>query len=212
MRLCVSTPETVDSKTGDVKPTFDTSITSELFRDFGDRAINGYRFGDVELLEQLDLQRDVLAVKINKARESRDPSVDIRKLEAERRQAEKDILAVRQQVPTANEIVENHIAELEYWLTSNEVELVKHFSTAARLDGFDRDGKTEIAWQRMSPVLENKLRPSRKTGRSNSMDGLRKSKPFMIHSNHKSTAWLWQVNRTNRIKRFTVRSTARIVT
>ena len=137
LRLCVT--EVPDGEK--TKMEFDAAVTSEIFRDFGDRAVNHFRFGDVALLKELDLQRDVLAVKIQKARESRDPAVDVRKLESARKEAEQQILAVRQQVPEAGQIVENHVAQLEQWLAYNEVELKKHFATADRLEGFDRDGQ-----------------------------------------------------------------------
>ena len=41
----------------------------------------------------------------------------------------------------AKEIRESHEEELNYWLSNNETELIQHYSTANRLDGFDRDGK-----------------------------------------------------------------------
>ena len=40
----------------------------------------------------------------------------------------------------AEEIRESHEEELSYWLSNNETELIQHYSTAKRLNGFDRDG------------------------------------------------------------------------
>ena len=45
-----------------------------------------------------------------------------------------------QQIEDANLILTTHEEELAYWLDVNRTELIQHFSTSSRLDGFDRDG------------------------------------------------------------------------
>ncbi len=108
---------------------------------FADEAANYYGFGSEELQSELASRRDKLAEKINQARGAKDKSVNTAELEAQRAIDEQNILRIREQPARLNEILADHKQQLMDWLSDNEVELISHFSTADRLDGFERDGE-----------------------------------------------------------------------
>lgn len=100
-----------------------------------------YGFGSERLQQELADEREQLAQQIQTARAQQDDSVDTRRLELRRAEAAADILKVRQQLATSEEILQHHKELLADWLDGNKTEVVSHFATAHRLQGFDRDGK-----------------------------------------------------------------------
>ena len=78
---------------------------------------------------------------MNAARAAKDSSTDVQELGRLRRNDEVSILAIRNQIQSADEIFQEHQEELIGWLDANRVDLLAHFNTQDRLDGFDRDGK-----------------------------------------------------------------------
>lgn len=139
-KLCVKQVEGDDGSTVYV---VDPEFTFAIWNEFLDETHDYYGFGSLELEEELKQRRADLAEKIEKAREEKNTSVDTSLLEAERKKFETDILTIRNQTQRAQEIYEDHIDQLNDWIAANELELVSHFSTVDRLDGFDRDGKNK---------------------------------------------------------------------
>ncbi len=136
-RLCAVTSTQDD---GDVKINIDASLTNGLWNDYVDQAVGYYRFGDAELEESLIEQRKQLAEDIRAARDSYDKSVNTVALQSLRDDIESDILRIRTQRQDAEEILSAHQEQLQDWLSGNQTELIAHFSTANRLNGFERDG------------------------------------------------------------------------
>lgn len=108
---------------------------------FADEATHYYGFGSEELQSEIAKRRDKLAEKILQARDAKDTSVNTAELEAQRAIDEQNILKIRDQPIRVEEILEDHKQQLINWLSDNEVELISHFATAERLDGFERDGE-----------------------------------------------------------------------
>lgn len=138
-RLCVTHPK---DENGNVGPwTIDTTITEAIWTDFLDAAAEHFRFNDPMLIEELISNRDVLLGQIDVAKSTGDSSVDLQELERLRSNEEATIQAVRNQIQNADQIFQEHQEELVDWLDANRVELLAHFNTQDRLEGFDRDGK-----------------------------------------------------------------------
>ena len=110
-----------------------------MWKDFRDQAAGQYRFGDPELVEQLKKQRSEMAEAIKTARAS-GKEAEALKLEENRKLAEQKIIKIRSQLPRSEEILSDATKELEDWLSQNEAEIVAHYGTEDREQGFDRDG------------------------------------------------------------------------
>ena len=122
----------------------DTELTQLIWdRGFANEATLHYDFGSEEYQKELAEQRDRLKEKILEARATGDKNVDTRALEATRSKYEQDILKIREQPQRLQDILEEHKIQLEDWVAANEIELVSHFSTSERLDGFQRDGENK---------------------------------------------------------------------
>lgn len=138
-KLCIV--ETVNEN-GTVSYSVDPKLTLLIWDEgFADEATLHYDFGSKTYQDELVAQRDELKQKIIEARESQDKSVDTRALEATRAKYEQEILKIREQPQRLEDILEEHKIQLEDWVAANEIELVSHFSTSERLDGFQRDGE-----------------------------------------------------------------------
>ena len=122
------------------KYVLDHKRTVLLWEDFLNKAVDVYDLGSAELQEKFATQRDELAKAIVEAREAMDANVDTTKLETERAELERKILRLRQQRPEGEKILQSHREQLLDWLTLNEVELLGHFNSSDRLNGFERDG------------------------------------------------------------------------
>ena len=142
-KLCVVTEE----KDGEQSLRISPDLPLEIWKDFGDRARDYYGFGSIELQQELAADRKRLADVITKARTENDSSVDTRALEFQRAKLETMIKQVREQPEQVQEILRSHEESLIDWVKWNQLELVSHFSTKDRLQGFDRDGdqRTEAA-------------------------------------------------------------------
>ena len=144
-KLCIKETIGTDGKASyHVDPELTLAIWNQGFLD---EANQYYGFGSEDLEKEIVVRRDNLAERIKIARETNDTSVKTSELEAQRSTDEAAILKLREQPQRINEIYNDHKLQLIDWLSVNEVELISHFSTADRLDGFERDGvnRDEVA-------------------------------------------------------------------
>jgi uncharacterized membrane protein YphA (DoxX/SURF4 family) len=137
-RLCMTQVETED---GEMKWDIDTTLTESLWEDFLHKAAGHYNFNDPAVIEGLQKQRDDLKQQIANARESQNKNINTTELEQLRKGYEASIKSIRTQVQDADAIFEGKKEELEYWLAINRTDLLAHFNTNERLDGFQRDGE-----------------------------------------------------------------------
>ena len=127
----------------DGKKNVDPELAFALWDDFVDRAKTYYRFGDEELIQNLESRREELKNEILRARNSQDASVNTRELESLRQDAADSIAILKNQRQQAKDILEAHVDELGYWMDVNRIELLAYFETADRENGFDRDGDSK---------------------------------------------------------------------
>jgi len=114
--------------------------TLALWTDFRDEAAGRYRFGDPELVERLQTQRSKMAEAIKSARAD-GKADEALALERERKQAELEIIKIRSQLQRSEEILNGASKELTNWFKDNRTEIVAHYGTEDREQGFDRDGE-----------------------------------------------------------------------
>lgn len=138
-RLCVVSTE---GPGGEREFELDPGFTFALWQDFVDQARSYYRFGDQALLDEIADRRARLAEQIREARATGDRSVDTAALERQRDIDEQSILMIREQMPRSAEILAEHEETLRNWLAENRVEVLQHFHTRDRLDGFAQDGES----------------------------------------------------------------------
>lgn len=131
-----------ETAVGPESVTLNPELTYAIWEDFMHRAASHYRFGDSELVDRLKQQREVLADEIKKLRTESEPTKD---LEIERAVAEQKIKKLRSQMADAEGILDDAKSELGTWLQNNQVDLVAHFGTEDRLDGFTRDGENKAS-------------------------------------------------------------------
>lgn len=117
-------------------------LTYALWEDFLHRTASHYRFGDRELVDRLKQDRAFLAEEIRKLQSQGETAKD---LEVQRAAAERKIKKIRTQTADAREILENAKKELGTWLQINQVDLIAHFGTEDREDGFERDGENKAS-------------------------------------------------------------------
>lgn len=117
-------------------------LTLALWKDFRDQAAGQYRFGDPELVEQLKKQRAEMAEAIKVARAAGNAE-EAQTLEQNRKLAEQKILKIRSQLSRSEEILNDATNELNQWHAQNEIEIVAHYGTQDREQGFDRDGENK---------------------------------------------------------------------
>ncbi len=110
----------------------DPTLTLAIWDDYVDRATSHFGFGSDEVKQRLESANERLAAASSTA----DRAVVEAELSANR-EALQQLPRQRQQ---AQAILKHHQQLLTDWLNENRVELIAHFSTAARLDGFQRDG------------------------------------------------------------------------
>ena len=135
----------VRDEEGNVTRSVDTELTEALWDDFIDRADSYYGFGDPELQTRLVRRRLELAHQIQAAREARDPQVNTRDLEAQRRADELAIQRLRTQSKDARKLLRDHIDELRQWAAANEQEIIAWWNSRDREQGFARDGSARAA-------------------------------------------------------------------
>lgn len=135
-KLCIAQSE-ADGKTNF---SIDTDSTIKNWEEFTEASVKYYGFGSPDLQKELAKQREAIAAAIETARLENDTNVDTAKLEGERASLEADINQIRLQPSRLDEIRENHIEILKDWAKANRIELIAHFATEERLQGFARDG------------------------------------------------------------------------
>jgi len=151
----------------DGKPAFevDPTLTLAIWDDFVDRAASHYGFGSETIRKQLEDANERLADSAGGA------STPVVTAEIAANAAALKQLAKQKQ--QANELLKNHQQLLKDWLSENRVELIAHFSTAGRLDGFQRDGssaeKTAIEVESLRTQVDS-IRSDR-TGKLNQWSG-----------------------------------------
>lgn len=127
-------------------------LTFALWEDFADRAYEHYRLGDPQLIAEIEKR-----IAATQAAMSRNPpianstsSVASTMPTAADIQRDRDAVArLKRQLQDLDDIVVRHRTELNDWLEANRTELIAHFSSADREQGFERDGaaRTEIVNQ-----------------------------------------------------------------
>lgn len=132
--------EKVSSENGTELYQLDSANTFEAWGQFVDKASRYYGFGSEGLEKKLEGRREELGKKIRKARAEKDASVDTRALEVQREFDARAMKIIRDQPERIEEILADHQAMLAGWLQRNDTEIVAHFGTINRLDGFERDG------------------------------------------------------------------------
>ena len=134
---------------GETTFSIDTASTIQEWDRFAEDATKYYGFGSIGLQEDLAKQRQAIADQIEEARAQNDTSIDTVELEGKRDALEEDINQVRHQPKRLNSALENHSKMLKDWANGNRVDLIAHFSTEDRLQGFARDGQqaSEISSQ-----------------------------------------------------------------
>lgn len=140
-KLCVTQTESDGKKTFDI----DTDSTLQQWEQFTTHANKYYGFGSVELQAELAKQRQTIADQIETARTEGNTEVNTAELAGKRESLEKDIAQIRRQPELLKDTLKAHKLLLQEWTKGNRVELIAHFATENRLDGFARDGQQASA-------------------------------------------------------------------
>ena len=134
--LCIKEEKSDDSTSYSI----DAEQTFAIWDDFVDRTFDYYGLGSQELGDKVAQRGVALRQEFDAAVEAGDE-----KLAQEMREkielATADQTVIQSQPKQAEDILENHREQLIDFLNYNQVELISHFSTADRLEGFQRDGK-----------------------------------------------------------------------
>ncbi len=135
-QLCIKEDKSGDSTSYSI----DTEQTFAIWDDFIDRTFDYYGLGSEELAKAIHQQGKALKEEFDKARADGDE-----KLAQELREKIESLAAnqesIGNQPEQAEDIFANHRQQLIEFLDYNEVELISHFGTADRLQGFQRDGQ-----------------------------------------------------------------------
>lgn len=125
-KLCVVEVERDGQRVVDIDPT----LTLAIWDDFVDRAVSHYGFDGEQSRKQLEDSIEKL----------RGPAADSPVVAAELAAQEAALKQIGRQRAEASQQLKHHQQLLRDWLNENRVELIAHFSTADRLNGFQRDG------------------------------------------------------------------------
>lgn len=135
-QLCIKEVKSGDSTTYSI----DTEQTFAIWDDYIDRTFDYYGLGSQELVEEIDQRGQGLLQEFNKARADGDEKL-AQELREKIESAAASLELIENQPKKAEEILENHREQLVDFLNYNQVELISHFGTADRLQGFQRDGQ-----------------------------------------------------------------------
>ena len=122
-----------------------TKSTIKAWKQFEKDAITYFGLGSVDLQLELSKQRQKLAEQIEEARSQNNTEINTTELADKRKSLESAINQIRNQPKLLKETLDTHIELLKEWATGNRVELIAHFSTEDRLNGFARDGQQASA-------------------------------------------------------------------
>jgi uncharacterized membrane protein YphA (DoxX/SURF4 family) len=125
-KLCVVEVERDGRPAMDVDP----ALTLAIWDDFVDRASSHYGFDSDRTRKQLEDSIEKL----------RGVAGDSPVVQSELSAQEAALKQLGRQRAEANQQLKHHQQLLRDWLNENRVELIAHFSTAERLNGFQRDG------------------------------------------------------------------------
>ncbi len=134
--LCVEKDETEGSNSVSIDP----HLTLLLWKDFADRAAEHYQFSSPEFIKDLEFRVQLSRKLIKDSNDERTKPVDEDKLRSQIAEFEATIKKVPDQLIQLDEALQRHTEELKVWLEANRTELIAHYSTADRVDGFARDG------------------------------------------------------------------------
>lgn len=183
-KLCVVEKEFDGKKTFEI----DTDTTIKQWEQFASYSNTSYGFGSVELQAELANQRQIIADEIEAARKENNTNVNTAELAGKRADLEKDIAKIRRQPDLLKETLNAHSALLKDWAKGNRVDLIAHFSTANRLDGFARDGQQASAVSSQVDSLRGQVetiqsdRNKKLAGWSNEVTGIWDSLESKINS------------------------------
>jgi uncharacterized membrane protein YphA (DoxX/SURF4 family) len=125
-KLCVVEVERDGRPAVDLDP----ALTLAVWDDFVDRAASHYGFDGDRVRKQLEDSIEKL----------RDSAADSPVVAAELAAQEAALKQIGRQRAEATQLLKHHQQLLRDWLSENRVELIAHFSTVERLNGFQRDG------------------------------------------------------------------------
>ena len=135
-QLCVKEDKSGDSTLYSI----DAEQTLAIWNDFVDQTFSYYGIGSQDLIGDIDQRGRTLLEEFNKARSDGDEKL-AQELREKIELASADLKSIESQPKQAELILENHKQQLVDFLSYNEVELISHFATADRLQGFQRDGQ-----------------------------------------------------------------------
>jgi len=118
----------------------DPAETFAVWDKYAEKAGRYFGFGSDGLRKKLIENREELGKEIRRARAEKDESVNTRELEVEREDDARAIKVIGEQSARLKEILTDHKDMLDGWLKFNETEIVAHFATTDRLEGFRQDG------------------------------------------------------------------------
>ena len=136
-QLCIKETKSDD---GISSFSIDTQQTFGIWNDFIDRTFDYYGLGSEELKEDIVERGNALLEEREKARKAGDEK-QFMELQEQLDSAAINIELIGQQPKKAEAILKDHQEQLLDFLSYNEVELISHFGTADRLEGFQRDGE-----------------------------------------------------------------------
>lgn len=136
-QLCIKETK---SDEGTSSFSIDTDQTFSIWNDFIDRTFDYYGLGSQELKQEIVQRGDAVLAEREKAREAGDEK-RFMELQQQLDSAAVNLDLIDQQPQKAEKILQDHQDQLLDFLSYNEVELISHFGTANRLEGFQRDGE-----------------------------------------------------------------------
>lgn len=137
LRLCI---DLHDNEDGTTQWQVDTELTEALWFDFLDIATSHYDFNGQDLIKQIQSKQSEIDRQIESAKKGTETNVNLGELKMLRRDHEASIRDIREQSERAKLVYQEHVEELKYWLDVNGVEILAHFNSLDRVDGFERDG------------------------------------------------------------------------
>ena len=125
----------------DGEPSFsiDTELTFSIWNDFVDRTFSYYGLASSELMDEIKSRITQHESDLANANE-KDDEKSVFALTNKIAAAKSALTQIEEQAFRAEAILEDHEEQLTDFLSINEVELISHFATADRLDGFKQDG------------------------------------------------------------------------
>jgi uncharacterized membrane protein YphA (DoxX/SURF4 family) len=143
IRLCLQTSDSLTASVQEMDaPVISPDFTFLIWGDFADQIRDHYQFGDPNLIRTITERMKASQVELQKS--SDDPQRE--SLIKQRRVADEGLLKrLQNQLRETDRILEDHQQMLRDFLDENRAELVAHFGSMGRLQGFWPDGKNKQA-------------------------------------------------------------------